>query len=125
MVAEPIGWWNTGFPILLLASLAVVIPWRIVPSKTRAQAVVALSMLVAATILLLLGAGLIATIYTARGTELRAAFETAPYGVVWFFLRLSGLSALAWGPVLALVWLAMAQRVERLKGEDLMHEGRL
>ncbi|MFN3210482.1 MAG: hypothetical protein ACE369_16045, partial [Roseovarius sp.] len=40
--------------------------------------------------------------------------------IAWLYLR-SSLGAVAvWGPVLAFVWLGLAQRVERLRGEDVV-----
>ena len=35
------------------------------------------------------------------------------------FLALSGMTALVWGPLLALAWFARAQGVERRRGEDI------
>ena len=122
--AEAIGWWNTGFPLVLLSVLAALLPWWIVPGKTRAHSTVAAGVLTSAVMLFAIGAGLMALIYAARGAEIQAAFDVAPDGVVVFFLRLSAFTAMAWGPILVLVWLAMAQRVEKLKGEDLMDGSR-
>jgi hypothetical protein len=118
--AAPIGWWNTGFPLLLLGGLAVVVPWALLPRSTRSQWDVALTVWAAAGVLLLAGAVLFALIYGARGVGVRAAFTQAPLATSWFFLRLSGFAALIWGPLLGLMWLGLAQKVEKRKGEDQM-----
>ncbi|MCG6904253.1 MAG: hypothetical protein LJE68_16395, partial [Rhodobacter sp.] len=67
-------------------------------------------------------AGLFALIYGARGAEVSAAFDAAPALTAWFFLRLSGFTALLWVPLLALSWFGMAQGVEKRKGEDVARE---
>ncbi|MCG6903523.1 MAG: hypothetical protein LJE68_12660, partial [Rhodobacter sp.] len=104
--AEPIGWWNTGFPLTLLGAMAVLLPHGLVQGlggrRTRSHALVAMAVLVSGLLLLALGAGLFALIYGARGAEVSAAFDAAPALTAWFFLRLSGFTALLWVPLLAL-----------------------
>lgn len=117
---EPIGWWNTGFPLLLLGALALGLPRWLVARATRSQREVALAVWASAGLLLVAGAIVFAAIYSARGVGVWAAFSAAPMASAWFFLRLSGFAALAWGPVLALVWLGMAQAVEKRRGEDVV-----
>lgn len=122
IASEPIGWVNTGLPLAVLAGAAVVLPRLVVPGDTRSQRVVMVSVLVSAIALLLLGAAVFAVVYGVRGVGVGAAFATAPMAACIFFLRLSAMAALLWGPVLALVWFAMAQAVEVRRGEDVMRE---
>lgn len=117
--AQPIGWWNTGFPLVLLAGLAVVLPRVLVAGKTRSQWEVFVGVWASAGLLLVAGAVVFALIYEARGVAVAGAFGQAPLASAWFFLRLSGFAALIWGPLLALVWFGMAQGVEKRKGEEL------
>ncbi len=116
---EPIGFVNTGVPLALLGLLAVGLPWVLVRRGTRSHWEVGLSIWASAGFLLLAEAGVFALVYGWRGVEVGAALAAAPVATAWFFLRLSGFAALLWVPVLALVWFAMAQRVEKRRGEDL------
>ncbi len=115
---EPIGWWNTGFPFLVLAFLALVMPRVLLRGGTRSQGEVAVTIWASAGVLLIVGAVVFGAVYAARGVGVWAAWVEAPGAVSWFFLRLSALAAMLWAPVLALVWFAMAQGVEKRRGED-------
>lgn len=117
--AQPIGWWNTGFPLVLLGGLAAVLP-RVFVGQTRSQAVVLLAILASAVVLLAVGALVFMGLYGWRGVSVWAALGSAPMATGGFFVRLSGFAAMVWGPVLALVWLGLAQRVETRKGEDVV-----
>lgn len=117
--AQPIGWWNTGFPLVLLGTLAVVLP-RVFVGETRSQRVVMLGGLTSVVVLLVVGAVVFMGLYGWRGVDVWAALTAAPVATAGFFLRLSGLAGLVWGPVLALVWLGLAQGVEKRKGEDVV-----
>ncbi len=119
MIAEPIGFWNTGVPVLVLGALAVLVPRWLCPPRTRSQGEVAVAIWAAAGVLLLVGAGLFVLIYAVSGTDVWGAFALAPVSTSMFFLWLSGFSALVWVPILALVWLGLAQGVEKRKGEDV------
>ena len=116
---EPIGFLNTGVPLVILGLLSVGLPWVLVRKGTRSHWEVGLSIWASAGFLLLAGAGIFAAVYGLRGIGVGAAFTAAPLATAWFFLRLSGYAAMLWVPVLALVWFAMAQRVEKRRGEDL------
>ncbi len=115
---EPINLWNTAFPLVLLGALAVIFPRLLVRRRTRSHWEVFVGIWAAAGLLLVAGAGVFAVIYGLRGAPVAEAFGAAPLSASWFFLRLSGFAALAWAPVLALVWFGMAQGVEKRKGED-------
>ncbi len=115
---EPVGWLNTGLPLAILALLAMVLPRILVPAKTRSQRELAVGMAVSAAMLLVAGEVVFALIYTVRGIAVWAAIIDAPLATGGFFLKLSALAAMLWAPVLALVWFAMAQGVEKRRGED-------
>lgn len=115
---EPIGLWNTGVPLLILGVLAVLVPRVLCPRSTRSQAALAAVVGVSAVVITVLGAVVFGAIYAARGISVGAAIAEAPAATMLFFLRQSGLAALVWGPILALVWFSMAQGVERRKGAD-------
>jgi hypothetical protein len=120
IASAPIGWLNTGLPMAVLACAAVVLPRMLVSGGTRSQRAVTGSVVVSAIGLLLLGAAVFIAVYSAGGAGVAAAFSSAPLPTALFFLRLSVMAALMWGPVLALVWFTMAQAVEARRGEDVM-----
>jgi len=120
MIAEPIGLWNTGVPVVVLGALAMLLPRWLCPRETRSQGDVAVTIGASAGVLLLVGAGLFVLIYAVGGTDVSGAFGLAPVSTSMFFLWLSGFSAIVWVPILALAWLGLAQGVEKRKGEDVV-----
>ncbi len=118
--AEPIGWLNTGLPLAILAMLAVVLPNILVPAQTRSQRELAVGIAASAALLLVVGEVVFALIYAVRGIDVWAAIAEAPLATGGFFLKLSALAAMLWGPLLALMWLGLAQGVEKRRGEDRM-----
>lgn len=121
---EPIGWVNTGLPLLILAVLALVLPRLFASRATRSQRSVSVSILISSICLLICGAAVFAGVYGYRGAGVGAALGEAPFVTALFFLRLSAMAALLWGPVLALVWFGLAQGVEARRGEDIMRGSR-
>lgn len=118
IAAEPIGWWNTGLPLVVLGVLALVLPHLLVARGTRSHRVVLVGVVISAGLVLVAGEVVFAVIYGASGVGVWEAFRQAPLATGGFFLRLSGFAALVWGPLLVLVWLGLAQGVEKRKGED-------
>ena len=121
---EPIGWLNTGLPLALLVALAWLLPRVTVPRATRSHGDVACGIGLAALGVLLAGAVLFGLLQAVGGADLGGALAAAPLATGLILLRLSGLAALAWGPVLGLAWLSQAQAVERRRGEDRIRGGR-
>ncbi|MDF0600736.1 hypothetical protein P1J78_08340 [Psychromarinibacter sp. C21-152] len=111
-------------PLIVLAALAVILPLLLVPRGTRKHWEVAVAIWGAAGLLLLCGGVVFAVVYAAEGVGVGPAFGQAPLATGWFFVQLSGTAAVAWLPVLFLVWLGLAQRVEKRKGPDKAREGR-
>jgi len=115
---QPIGFLNTGLPVILLATLVLLLPRLILPADNLSQQALALAVAVTALAALAAGAVIFALVYAAGGVGVAASMAEAFAPVAVFFLRLSALAALVWGPVLALGWVAMAQAVEKRRGED-------
>lgn len=119
IASEPIGWVNTGLPLVVLAGLAGVLPRFLVSGDTRSQQAVMVSIFGSAVGLLISGGLVFAAVYGLGGVGIGAAFSNTPVATGVFFLRLSALAALLWGPVLGLVWFSMAQGVEARRGADI------
>lgn len=114
-----IGLLNTGLPIAIMATLSLLLPRLFVAPDCRSQNKVTRAMLFTSLSLLLIGCVLFAVIYQIDGSLVGDAFAAAPFATGLFFLRLSAMSALVWLPILGLRWFSLAQRVERLSGEDI------
>lgn len=108
-----VGFWDTYVPLLALVALAVALPAVTVPRGVMNQARLALGMGLVAAALLALAAGWFALEHRRAGDAFRLGAVLGP----------AALSALAWGPVWALVWLMRAQGVERRKGEARARAG--
>jgi hypothetical protein len=108
-----IGLANTFLPLAGLVVLALVLPLVTVPRATRSQARLGLGIVAAAGLTFVAALALFAGLHAGAGNGLR-------WGAV---LRPAGLSALAWGPLLALAWLVRAQGVERRRGQDMARSG--
>lgn len=114
---------NTGLPVVLIACAAGGLPWVLSPRTTRSQGRVMLAIGMSCVLLVGVSAGLFA-LFDKR--SLWSGETLMQHGVVaWVYLRGSASAALIWAPILALTWLGLAQRVERLRGQDMAREARL
>ena len=110
--------WNTGLPLLILGALGWVLPRMLVPETTRSHKRVGLGVLCAVLALIAISALILIAFDM-------PAYRSALWGgggmllVAEIALRNSALFAIAWVPMVALSWFNMAQRVERLRGEDM------
>lgn len=104
-----IGLVNTFLPLAGLAAVALILPMLTVPRETRSQTRLAVGVGLTAGLTFAAALGLFAALHAQAGNALRP-------GAV---LRPAALSALAWGPFLALAWLVRAQGVETRRGEDM------
>lgn len=120
IILDSIGWLNTGLPMLTLAALAVVLPRYLVDRHTRSHAMVARGMLAVIAFLLLAGFVLSMVVKGARGFDAEAHLLANPAEGFWMHARLSLLSGIVWGPILALVWFGQAQAVEDRRGRDMI-----
>lgn len=123
IAAQPITFLNTGVPVLVLAALATALPRLMVGAANTSHAALFYSIALTSLAVLVTGAVVFAIAYGASGASVTAAFAAAPSDVALFFLRLSLLAAVLWWPVLALVWYAMAQGVEKRRGEAAARRG--
>ncbi|MBU2936586.1 MULTISPECIES: hypothetical protein [Pacificibacter] len=114
---------STVLPICVLAALAIALPLWITPRNTRSQGRLRISVGLSAFILLIIGAVFMAVLYAVEGTDVGHVVLNTPVHAALFFLKRSVLTALVWGPLLALAWFSMAQRIERLKGKDGVRVG--
>ena len=115
-----LAFFSTTLPVVLMGLLAFGLPFLIVPRQTRSHLTVTLCILGTAALLIVVGA-IVTNLFDARDTgDLKGG---ASLYVAWLYLRESLYFALLWVPILALVWLNRAQRVERLRGEDMAREG--
>lgn len=118
------GFLDTGLPLIVLGLLAAGLPWLLVPRGARGHGAAARGIGMSALVLLAVGVAMMAYLGARAGGDLIGLARAEPLGAAWILLRRSAMAALVWAPILVLVWFSMAQRVERLRGEDVMREGR-
>lgn len=106
-------------PLITLVIGALGFPWIFMGPATLSHRAVAISVLISALLLLVLGAIMLGGIYELRGSDVGAALTVHPMGTVFFLLNASLKMTLVWVPVLALVWFVLAQGVERRRGEAI------
>ncbi len=112
---------NTVAPLLGLGVLACALPFLLVKRDTRLHLDVVLGMLRAALILILVSFGLMVAVDQREfSAGLVLGSDQAVALIYWWIFLNSLMLAVVWGPVLCLVWLGMAQRVEKLRGEDML-----
>ena len=107
---------NTILPMGIIALVAAMLPYILTPRETRSQGRVAV--VIGLTSLVMFGvSALVFALFDTR--QLPDGGAAGVVVISWFYLR-SALGAFAvWAPVLGLVWLSLAQRVERRRGEDM------
>ncbi len=98
---------NAILPLAVLVALCIALP-ALLARQTLSQGGLALAVAVTALAVWGMGAGIMAVLY--------AQINDGVWPGVRAALERSGLMALLWGPVLALVWLMRAQGIERRKG---------
>lgn len=109
-----------ALPLFIVVVLAFVVPFVFVPRSTRSHITVTFCILGSALCMIIFGA-IITNLFDTRDTSSLSAQESRV--VAWLYLRESLYLGLIWVPILGYVWLNRAQRVERLRGEDIMREG--
>jgi uncharacterized membrane protein YbhN (UPF0104 family) len=97
---------NAILPLALLLGLCIAMP-ALFAGETLSHRTLALAILATAAVAWASGVAILAWL---------SAQVNAEIGTAWSYFRRSGLLALLWGPVLALVWLVRAQGVERRRG---------
>ncbi|MCB1355794.1 MAG: hypothetical protein KDK53_04595 [Maritimibacter sp.] len=107
------GFAEVGLPLLVLTLLAVALPVVTVPRGVMCQGRLALGMALVAMLVFVGAAGWFAVSHWRAGDAFRWGAVLGP----------ATMSAFAWGPVWALVWLVRAQGVERRRGEAAARAG--
>ncbi|MEM7076398.1 MAG: hypothetical protein AAGA28_13720 [Pseudomonadota bacterium] len=116
MTDQAITLTNTLLPMAIIGAVAVVLPYALTPRGTRSQTRVTGAVGITAVAMFGISAVVLA-VFDSR--DLPEGGTAGAVMIGWFYLR-SALGAIAvWAPVLGLVWLGLAQRVERLRGEDM------
>lgn len=124
MEPQPITLVNTALPLGLLGAAGIALPRLLLPGQTRTLSRLAWVTALCVPVLFLIAMAVLAGVRTAAGTDLAGALGAAPGHVLGDLARSALMSSLVWGPALFLSALSLAQRVERLKGEDMARRGR-
>lgn len=118
----PIGWWNTGFPMLVMSALAAALPYALHRHRSTSQIEVAVVIWASAGLVTVLSAWLFAWVYAWQGADVGAAFDENALATVRFFLGRGLASSLVWGPILGLIWFSLAQGVEAERARQKLEE---
>ncbi len=105
---------QTLIPLTILAGLGWFVPWAIQRRMRDSLADLGWTLLISVILLTLIGAGIFAVLYWLGGAPDDAIAASLPR-----FIGLGASSALAWGPILILTALGLAQGIERRKGEAM------
>ena len=111
---------KTALPVACMAVLSVILPYVFVPRNTRSHKTVTVCIMGTALCLVVFGA-ILTNLFDARNLDALSGMQSLY--AVWLYLRESLYFMIVWVPLLGLVWFNFAQRVERLRGEDIMREG--
>ncbi len=122
LTAQPITLMNTGLPLTVLGALAFILPRLILPRETRSHRVLTITLLASVLLTLLAAIAIFGYIQTQLGTDLAGAFATSPTGTLALLIRPALLSGIVWLPLLVLSGFNLGQRIEDLRGRDLMRE---
>lgn len=115
--------WNMALPMLLLGSVAALLPNLLVRKSNLSQRALARAVLVSALVTLAVGAVMSVVLYARINEGVLTQLLAAPMERTGFFLGRSALFALFWGPVLGFVWLVKAQEMNRRAGLRMVDEG--
>ncbi|MCX7644484.1 MAG: hypothetical protein N2Z62_04205 [Rhodobacteraceae bacterium] len=119
MAPEPVTLLNTALPLGIIGTAGAVLPRLLVPAGTRSLARLAWVAGACVPLMLVFAAAVFLALRRAGGADLAGAFAAAPGPVLGELARSAAMSTLVWGPALALSALSLAQRIERLRGEDM------
>jgi hypothetical protein len=119
ITAEPIGFLNTGVPVLVLIGVGLALPRTLAGTTTLSHKRVVAAVALTVGALFLICAAMFAAVYAWGDADVAAAFAIAPIATGLFFARLSAMAALIWVPILGLVWFGLAQRVEARRGHEI------
>jgi uncharacterized membrane protein YozB (DUF420 family) len=107
---DVIGWGNVVLPLLGLLLVAGILPWLLAGRRASHRRVMM------AVVLLAFGALVFVVQYQSLGNDAFGEFAQSPLRAGMDYLQRSLWLALLWAPVLAFLWLMLAQGVERRRG---------
>ena len=110
-------------PMLLLGSVAALIPNLLVAKSNLSQRALTRAVLVSALVTLAVGAVISTVLYARINDEVLTQLIAAPVERAGFYLGRSALFGVFWGPVLGFVWLVKAQELNRRAGLRMVDEG--
>jgi hypothetical protein len=115
--------WNSILPLVFLCGLVVVLPGWFTGKTNLSQKALGWAVFKTGLVTYAVGAALMAGLYAAINEGVYEQVVQAPVERASFFLSRSLLFALLWGPLLAFVWLAKAQEMNRRIGMKMVDEG--
>jgi hypothetical protein len=119
MEPQPVTLLNTALPLAVIGTAGIVLPRLLLPARTRSLALLAWVSAACVPLLAILAMAVFLAARWAAGADIPGVLAAAPWLVIGELARSAAMSTLAWGPALALSVLSLAQRIERLKGEDM------
>lgn len=118
MASEPVTLLNTALPLGIIGAAGIVLPRLLLPAATRSLSRLAWVAAACVPLMILVAMAVFLAVRWAAGADVPGALAAAPGFVLGELARSAAMSTLVWGPALALSTLSLAQRVERLRGED-------
>jgi hypothetical protein len=112
---DAISWGNSVGPVLGLLAVVAVLPGVLAGRGVSHRRVFG-AVCVTGFVLWGLGAAVFMMQYQMLGTDVIGDFATWPLRTAGVYLQRSLWFAMFWGPMLAFVWLVLAQGVERRRG---------
>ena len=114
---------TVALPVTVMAVCGFYLPRVLTPKRARRQRHAIYATCVSAVVLWWGTAAMMAGLYGLSSAPVAAAGVAAPVVTVVYFLKRAASAVIVWGPMLALGWFSVAQRIERLKAQDGMRVG--
>lgn len=111
---------ETSLPIAIIGVAAIILPRLVVPQDTRSHRTVFARYAIVIVLLLILGPALYA-LFDTRGLYEAGSLAEA-LQILRIIFRQSLTAAIIWVPILVLNWFGSAQRVEAMRGQDMLRE---
>jgi hypothetical protein len=114
---DPITLTNALLPMVILGALAVVLPYILTPKTSRSHRRLTLVIILSGALTFLAA---IVTFALLQPGNIAGALITAPLTTLLILAKPAALSAIIWIPLLALSGFTLAQRIENLRGRDMV-----
>lgn len=112
---EAVTFTNTIVPMIAVVALVIALP-QVLYRDGGSQRMLSMAILWTAIAAFAFGGLVVFLLYAALDPDQFRTLIADPAGRIKFYLGRSLLFIMLWGPVLALVWLVKAQRIEERKG---------